>query len=62
MIMMADERQRDSQEVRSGFVKLVLEGRRAVPEACAQHGLHGLSVYAWVRQVKIDHGVQAQLP
>jgi len=54
--MMAKERRRYSREFKSEIVKLVLEGRRTVPEVCTQHGLHGSSVYSWVRQAKIDSG------
>jgi transposase-like protein len=58
VLMMAKERRQYSQEFKSEIVKPVLEGRRTVPEICTQHGLHGSSVYAWVRQVKIDEAGQ----
>ena len=45
-----------SKSSKDEVVALVLDGRRTVPEVCEQHKLHTSSVYAWVRQAKIDAG------
>ena len=53
---MGKPRRRFSSEFRAEIVKLVLTGRQSVPEVCKAHELHASSVYAWVRQAKIDEG------
>ncbi len=56
MSEMAKERRRFRREFKAEVVKLVLDGRRTVPEVCKQHQLHESSVYSWVRLAKIDAG------
>ena len=56
MTEMAVSRRRFSKEFKSEAVQLVVSGQRTVPEVCKAHELHESSVYAWVRQAKIDAG------
>ena len=56
MSKMTKARRQFSKAFKSEIVKLVLEGQRTVPEICKQHQLHESSVYAWLRQAKIDSG------
>ncbi len=43
-------------EFKEEIVKLVLEGRRSVVDVSREHDLVEASVYAWVRQAKVDAG------
>ena len=52
----AKARRQFSKAFKSEIVKLVLDGQRTVPEICKQHQLHESSVYAWLRQAKIESG------
>ena len=52
----AKARRQFSKAFKSEIVKLVLDGQRTVPEICKQHQLHESSVYAWLRQAKIEAG------
>ena len=56
---MAKKARQFSKAFKEEIVALVIDGRRTVPEVCEQHKLHTSSVYAWVRQAKIDAGDDA---
>lgn len=50
------KRQQFSNEVRSNLVKLVINGGRKASEVAKEHGVPASSVYAWVRQARVDAG------
>ncbi|MCB9655301.1 MAG: transposase [Deltaproteobacteria bacterium] len=49
-------RRRFDAAFKAEVVKLVESGASSVPTICKDHGLHESSVYAWLRQSKIDAG------
>ena len=54
---MAKKRRQFTKEFRSEVCALVLSGRKTVPQVCQEHELTESTVYAWVRQAKVDSGV-----
>ena len=56
MSEVARKRRNFSAEFRAEIVSLVLDGGRSVVAVCRDHDLVESSVYAWVRQAKIDRG------
>lgn len=50
------KRQQFSQEMHSNLVKLVINGGRKASEVAKEHGVPAASVYAWVRQARVDTG------
>ncbi len=56
MLEVARKRRNFSPEFRAEIVGLVLDGGRSVVDVCKDHELVESSVYAWVRQAKIDRG------
>ena len=53
---MGKKRRRFKPEFKAEIIRLVLEGRKTVAELCREHDLVESSVYAWVRQAKVDAG------
>ena len=51
------KRRRFSAVFKAEVCSLVLSGRKTVPEVCEEHELVESSVYAWVRQAKVDSGI-----
>ena len=58
MLQMAEKqkRRRYSAAFKEEVCLMVLSGRKTVPEVCAEHDLTESTVYAWVRQARIDAG------
>jgi len=53
---MVRKRRRFSPEFKAEVVQLGVRGQKSVPEVCKEYELYDSSVYAWVRQAKIDEG------
>lgn len=56
MSKVAKSRRRFSPELKAEVIKLAIQGGRSVPDICKTHELPESSVYAWVRQAKVDAG------
>ena len=56
MSEMARKRRQYSAEIKAEVCALVLAGRKTVPEVSNEHELTESTVYAWVRQAKVDTG------
>ncbi len=54
--MPSKKRRQYPKEFKAEVCALVLSGRKSVPEVCRDHQLTESSVYAWVRQARIDAG------
>lgn len=50
------KRQQFSKEFRANLVKLVIDGGRKASDVATEHGVPSTSVYAWVRQARVDAG------
>jgi transposase len=50
------KRQQFSKEFRANLVKLVIDGGRKASDVAVEHGVPVTSVYAWVRQARVDAG------
>jgi len=56
VVQMATKRRKYTKEFKAEVCALVLTGRKTVPEVCIAHELTESTVYAWVRQAKVDAG------
>ena len=54
---MGKTRRKFSREFKAEIVELVLHGQQTVPDVSKKHELNESSVYAWVRQAKVDGGL-----
>ena len=50
------KRRRFTPEFKADIVKLILDGRKSVPDVARQHEIHEAVIYTWVRQAKVDRG------
>lgn len=50
------KRRKFTAEFKAEIAQLVLDGGRSVVEVCEEQGLGESSVYAWVKQARIDRG------